>query len=68
MQRRHNVFVLLVIQHEKRCEYVGNKREIFGQTSDLHQARMVREESERRKKHNRGMREIEREQKKKKKA
>ena len=35
---------------------------------DLHQARMARGESEGRKKHNRGMREIEREQKKKKKA
>ena len=62
---RHNVFVLLVIQHEKRCEYVGNKREIFDQISYHHRARMV---SEGRKKHNRGMREIKREQKKKKKA
>ena len=61
---RFNVFVLFVIQREKRCKYIGDKRKI----SDLHQARMVREESEGRKKHNRGMREIEREQKKKKKA
>ncbi len=44
------------------------KSRIFGQISDLHQARMAKRESEGRKKHNRGMREIEREQKKKKKA
>ena len=52
----------------KDANMLVTNAKIFGQISDLHQARMVREESEGRKKHNRGMREIEREQKKKKKA